>query len=70
MTDALTVLRAERDKFRQRLAALETAIRALDGGRKGRTGARPKQMSAAARKRISQAQKARWAAKRKESKAK
>ena len=60
--DTITIidaLEAERDR-------LDRAIAALRGARRGRKPGRPaggvRQMSAAARRRISQAQKKRWAA--------
>lgn len=60
--DLVAQLRAERDR-------LNAAIAALEGGRRGPgrpPGARRK-LSAAERKRISQAMKARWAARKKAS---
>jgi len=59
--DILAQLKAERDKVAQQVSALDTAIRALNG--MNSTGARRgrRTMSAAARARISAAQRARWA---------
>jgi hypothetical protein len=57
--DIIAQLKAERDKAAQQVNALDTAIRVLSGlnssGSRGR-----RTMSAAARARISAAQKARW----------
>ena len=65
----LSDLRSERDR-------IDAAIRALDGGRTGRGPGRPagsgrrRTMSAAARKRISEMMKLRWAERKKKSRAK
>ena len=65
LANALNQLRAERRQSQQQLETLDQAIAALDRlARNGSAGRRnhPKPtLSAAARKRISQAQKARWA---------
>jgi len=59
--DIIALLRAERDKAAQQVDALDTAIRALSGlSGTGATRGR-RTMSAAARARISAAQRARWA---------
>ena len=59
--DIIALLKAERDKAAQQLNALDTAIRALNGLHStGATRGR-RTMSAAARARISAAQRARWA---------
>ena len=59
--DIIAQLKAERDKASQQFNALDTAIRALSGlNSTGATGGR-RTMSAAARARISAAQRARWA---------
>lgn len=63
LADILFQLRAERDR-------LTEAIAALEGGRAQRVPRRKRRrMSAAARKRISDAQKARWAKQKKQAKA-
>lgn len=65
----LSDLRSERDR-------IDNAIRALEGGRTGRGPGRPagsgrrRIMSAAARKRISEMMKLRWAERKKKAKAK
>ena len=64
----LSDLKNERDR-------IEAAIRALEGGRTGRGPGRPpggkrRTMSAAARKRISEMMKLRWAERKKKSKTK
>ena len=59
--DIIEVLKAERDKAAQQVDALDTAIRALSGLSSTRVSHGPGKMSAAARARISAAQKARWA---------
>jgi hypothetical protein len=56
-------LRAERSKIDQALAALGGVSETPNGRRRGR-----RRMSAEARKRISEAQKARWAKQKKNSK--
>ena len=59
--DIIAQLKAERDKAAQQVNALDTAIKALSGlNSTGATRGR-RTMSAAARARISAAQKARWA---------
>lgn len=63
LTSALKHLRIQRDQAARALARLDAAINALDGAsarNSSRRGGRSK-MSAAARKRIAAAQKARWA---------
>ena len=59
--DIILLLKAERDKPAQHVNALDTAIRALSGMSSTRMSHGPHKMSAAARARISAAQKARWA---------
>jgi len=59
--DILALLKAERDKVAQQVNALDTAIRALSGLNTNRLSRGSRRMSAAARARISAAQKARWA---------
>src|SRR5438874_7491902 len=59
--DIIALLKAERDKAAQQVDALDTAIRALSGLSSTRVSHGPGKMSAAARARISAAQKARWA---------
>jgi hypothetical protein len=65
----LSDLRSERDR-------IDAAIRALEGGRTGRGPGRPagsgkrRTMSAAARKRISEMMKLRWAERKKKGKGK
>jgi|SRR5215469_3422503 len=74
MTNLATVvqqLKKERDQSQKRIEQLDQALKALTGvsttrtttGRRGRVGAsaKPRTMSAAARKRIAAAQRARWA---------
>jgi len=74
MTNLATVvqqLKKERDQSQKRIEQLDQALKALTGvstvrattGRRGRTGAsaKPRAMSAEARKRIAAAQRARWA---------
>src|SRR3989442_12699464 len=59
--EIISLLKAERDKAAQQVSALDTAIRALSGlNSTGATRGRWT-MSAAARARISAAQRARWA---------
>jgi len=58
--DIIALLRVERDKAAQQVDALDTAIRALSG-LSGTGATRGRTMSAAARARISAAQRARWA---------
>src|SRR5438270_6745852 len=59
--DIIALLKAERDKAAQQVNALDTAIRTLSGLSSTRVSHGPGKMSAAARARISAAQKARWA---------
>jgi hypothetical protein len=66
----IAVLRSERDRVDQAIAALQggsgrqrSASATSAGPRRGRRG--PRHMSAEARRRISEAQKRRWAAQRK-----
>ena len=59
--DIIAQLKAERDEAAQQVNALDTAIRALSGMSSTRMSHGPHKMSAAARARISAAQKARWA---------
>ena len=60
--DIIAQLKAERDKAAQQVKALDTAIRALSGMNSTGGSARGRRtMSAAARARISAAQRARWA---------
>ena len=59
--DILALLKAERDKAAQQVNALDTAIGALSGLNSTGVSHGPHKMSAAARARISAAQKARWA---------
>jgi len=65
LANALNQLRAERRQSQQQLETLDQAIAALDrlarNGSAGRRNYPKRTLSAAARKRISQAQKARWA---------
>lgn len=69
LTKAVWQLKKEREQTRQRLEQLDTALKALSGvggmnrtSVRGRTIARKRRpMSAAARKRIAAAQRARWA---------
>jgi hypothetical protein len=72
ITQALETLRAARNKTRQQLTRLDAAIRALQGlaggNAVGQGQAAPKRrrtMSAAARRKIAAAQRARWAKVRK-----
>ena len=58
--DIITQLKAERDKAAQQVSALDMAIEALSGTATQRSRGR-RTMSAAARVRISESQKARWA---------
>jgi hypothetical protein len=61
---ALSDLRRERNRIANQLKKLEEAIAAIGNlhGRRGRNTTRSRQrLSAAARRRIAQAQKARWA---------
>jgi vacuolar-type H+-ATPase subunit D/Vma8 len=65
MADVMKLLKDERDTLKKRLRGLESAITALAGDVSKdvkKTVKRAGKMSAAARKRISAAQKARWAA--------
>ena len=69
---AIESVRAARGRTKKELAQLEAAIRALQGlpggdsaGRKQAVSKRRRTMSAAARKKIAAAQKARWAKVRK-----
>ena len=59
--EILEVLKAERDKAAQQVNALDTAIKALSGLNSTAATRGRRTMSAAARARISAAQKARWA---------
>lgn len=59
--DIVAQLKTERDKAARQVNALDTAIRALSGMNSTRVSHGPRKMSAAARARISAAQKARWA---------
>jgi hypothetical protein len=63
MADLLEVLRAEHRKTKKHLRGLATAMRVLHTYNNGqpRKARKPLKMSAAARKRISMAQKRRWA---------
>lgn len=65
LATALNQLRAERRHSQQQLETLDQAIAALDrlarNGSAGRRNHPKRTLSVAARKRISQAQKARWA---------
>ena len=65
LATALNQLRAQRRQSQQQLETLDQAIAALDrlarNGSAGRRNHTKRTLSAAARKRISQAQKARWA---------
>ena len=65
LATALNQLRAQRRQSQQQLETLDQAIAALDrlarNGSAGRRNHPKRTLSAAARKRISQAQKARWA---------
>jgi hypothetical protein len=64
MPDVLKILKSERDTLRKRLTALEHAIVSLAGGAKKAVKRARKTMSAAARKKISIAQKKRWSLKK------
>jgi hypothetical protein len=57
----LELVKAEPDKAAQQVSALDAAIRALSGLNSTRVSHGPHKISAAARARISAAQKARWA---------
>jgi hypothetical protein len=59
MSNVIAVLNEERARVRHRLAALDAAIKAL--GHEAEVKGKRKKMSAAARARISAAQKKRWA---------
>ena len=59
--DIIAQLRIERDKAAQQVNALDMAIAALSGTTTSQGSRGPRKMSAAARARISAAQKARWA---------
>jgi hypothetical protein len=59
--DIIEQLKAERDKAARQVSALDTAIAALSGLDSTGGSHVPRKMSAAARARISAAQKARWA---------
>jgi hypothetical protein len=59
--DIISQLKAERAKVTGQLNALDTAIRALGGSDRRGASHGPRRMSAAARAKISAAQKARWA---------
>jgi hypothetical protein len=61
-------LKQEQAKLQNQLSAIEKALHALNGSGSAKPHGGRRTMSAAARKRISLAQKARWAAKRKGSK--
>ena len=68
--DILKALKTEESKFRHQLETIQDAIKILGGNSSvvegnGRRKKRHWHMSAAAKARISKAQKARWAAKRK-----
>jgi hypothetical protein len=70
LADALGQLREERKHAQEQVTKLDRVISAIAGlmGRAGNSDRPKRSMSAAARKRISQAQKARWANLRKQSK--
>jgi hypothetical protein len=59
--DILALLKAERDKLTRRLKGLNAALAAFAGTYKTGSSRLRRKMSAAARARISAAQKARWA---------
>jgi hypothetical protein len=62
--EIIATLSAEHDRVARQLHGLQKALKALQGGYNGgapRKPRKPPKMSAAARKRISDAQKARWA---------
>src|SRR3989440_12443829 len=59
--DIVAQLKTERDKAARQLNALDTAIRALSGLNSTRATRGRRTMSAAARRKISASQKARWA---------
>lgn len=60
MADVMKLLKNERDALKKRLRSLESAIEALAGDVK-KTVKRSKKMSAATKKKLSTAAKARWA---------
>lgn len=66
MPDVLDVLRSQRAEHLRKASALEKAITALTGTGPAKKG--KSKMSAATRKKLSTAQKARWAKKRAEAK--
>ena len=61
MTDLLKMLHDERATLAKRLAGIDAAIQALNGGGKIATGKKKRVMSAEARAKISAAAKRRWA---------
>jgi hypothetical protein len=64
LADVLKLLKSERDAIKKQLHGLESAIEALAGSAKKdikKTVKKARKMSAAARKKIAAAQKARWA---------
>jgi hypothetical protein len=62
MADVVKVLQEERSLLQKRLSALDAAIRALSGGEAtGGTANGRKPMSAATKRKLSLAAKARWA---------
>ena len=64
--DILKALQGEESKLLKKAQAIRAAMEILGGNNSGnRTGRKKWHMSAAARARISKAQRARWAAKRK-----
>ena len=64
--DILKALKGEESKLLKKAQAIRAAMEILDGNNSGnRTGRKKWHMSAAAKARISRAQKARWAATRK-----
>ena len=65
LQEIVAQLRAERNRFDQAIAALEGSAPRRGGPRKASGETKRRFMSAAARKRISAAMKARWAARKK-----
>jgi hypothetical protein len=64
LTRILADIKTRRAEVQEELRGLDAAVNALQGltvGHNGRTARRGRRLSAAARKRISDAQKARWA---------
>jgi hypothetical protein len=68
MADVVAILKAEEKALEKRLYALQSAIEALEGGDKKEPSRGKRTMSAATKRKLSLAAKARWAKVKKTSK--